>query len=300
MTRFYTDQRKVELRVGIIVVLTAVILLVGYAWLRNTLQMKSMTEIKIRFANAQGLENGDKVTVNGMEAGRVSSITQLEDGVLVICRLKLKYPITKGARYVIQDSNLMGGKQLEILNANNGEPIDISAIQAGENTYGLMALITTASEAMEQIDILLTELNKPEGVISQLSSTFSETKETLGKVSTAVEESKDNLSIALKQISNSAHQLNELLVQVRPNLDKSLLMTPELFNKAQTVLDSLQTASSVLQEAVIDMTSGKGTLQSLIKDDKLYKNLINSSARLDSLLIDIKKNPSRYFRLKVF
>jgi len=38
----------------------------------------------------------------------------------------------------------------------------------------------------------------------------------------------------------------------------------------------------------------------MINDDQLYLNLLNSSARLDSLLIDIKKRPGRYFRVKVF
>lgn len=300
MTSFYKDQRKIELRVGILVIITLIILIVGYAWLKNVLQLKAMNEIKVKFANAQGLEIGDKVSVNGMEAGRVTEIAQLADGVIVQSKLKLDFPIRKGARFIIQDSNLMGGKQLEILNSFDGDPIDANQIQVGENSFGMTSLLASASITMQQINILLTELNKPTGVISQINTAFGETKNTLGKVNTAIDGSRDNLNNVLKHISSSAQQLSELISHNKANLNKAVEMTPELILKAQATLDSLQTASNSLQTAVKDMTKGGGTVQKLVSDDKLYQNLLSSSAKLDSLLVDIKKNPTRYFKVKVF
>lgn len=300
MSEFYQDQRKVEIRVGLIVVLSIIILIVGYAWLRNAIQLKTMTELKIKFNSAQGLEIGDKITVNGMETGRVTKISQLPDGVLIIGQIRLKYPIRTGARFIIQDSNLMGGKQLEIINSPDGEPIDTKLVQDGENSLGMTALLSTASTTMKQIDMLLTELNKPEGVFSQVEQTFSETKDTFNKVNGVIDDSKVNLDNALKQISESAQQLNELISQNKSKLDKAVNMAPGLINKTQNTLDSLQAASNSLQSAVKEITKGKGTISSLVNDDKLYKSLINSSARLDSLLIDVKKHPSKYFKVKVF
>jgi phospholipid/cholesterol/gamma-HCH transport system substrate-binding protein len=300
MSEFYKDQRKVEIRVGIVVVLSVIILIIGYAWLRNALQLKAMTELKIRFDNAQGLQIGDKVTVNGMETGRVQSIAQLPDGVLVESQIRLKYPLRQGARFVIQDSNLMGGKQLDIINSTEGDPLDTKLVLDGENSSGMTALLGTASTTMQQINVLLTELNKPDGVFSQVRQTFNETKATFTKVNNVIDGSKDNINNALKQISESAQQLNELISQNKSKLEKAVNMAPDLIQKTQSTLDSLQAASSSLQTAVKEITAGKGTLPSLINDDKLYKSLLDSSARLDSLLIDVKKNPTRYFKVKVF
>jgi phospholipid/cholesterol/gamma-HCH transport system substrate-binding protein len=300
MSEFYKDQRKVEIRVGIVVVLSVIILIIGYAWLRNALQLKAMTELKIRFDNAQGLQIGDKVTVNGMETGRVQSIAQLPDGVLVESQIRLKYPLRQGARFVIQDSNLMGGKQLDIINSTEGDPLDTKLVLDGENSSGMTALLGTASTTMQQINVLLTELNKPDGVFSQVRQTFNETKATFTKVNNVIDGSKDNINNALKQISESAQQLNELISQNKSKLENAVNLTPGLIQKTQSTLDSLQAASSTLQSAVKEITAGKGTLPSLINDDKLYKSLLDSSARLDSLLIDVKKNPTRYFKVKVF
>lgn len=300
MTDFYKDQRKVELRVGIIVVISMLVLIVGYAWLRNTLQLRTMTSLKIRFENAQGIEVGDKITVNGMETGRITKVTQLEDGVLISGQIKLKHPIRQGARYVIQDSNLMGGKQLDIINASQGDPIDISQVQQGETSYGMTALMSTAAITMLQINDLLADLKAPEGFFAQVKSTFEETQETFDKVNTAIDDSKDNLNKALTDISTSTGHLNELITSNKAGIDKAIKLTPEVLEKTQAALDSLRIAGSALQRVLKDMSEGKGTFSQLIKDDELYRNLIRSSAKLDSLLLDIKKNPKRYFRVTVF
>jgi phospholipid/cholesterol/gamma-HCH transport system substrate-binding protein len=300
MSDFYKDQRKIELRVGIIAILSIVILIVGYAWLRNALQLRSMTEVKVKFQSAQGIEIGDKVMVNGMEAGRITKISQLQDGVLINTQLRLKHPIRKDAKFIIQDSNLMGGKQMEIINSPTGEPIDNKVVQLGENSYGMTALISTASITMQNINKLLNEMNQPGGVFTQIKATFDETKNTFGKVNTAIDDSRENLNKALVQISSSAQHLNDLLSRNKSKLDETINLTPDLLSKTTATMDSLRVASSALQQVLKEMSGGKGTLPNLLNDDKLYKNLLDTTAKLDSLLIDMKKNPKRYFKIKVF
>jgi phospholipid/cholesterol/gamma-HCH transport system substrate-binding protein len=194
----------------------------------------------------------------------------------------------------------MGGKQLEIINSANGEVINTKLVQNGENSSGMTALLSTASTTMQQVNILLTEFNKPNGFYSQVQSAFNETKTTFTKVNEVLDGSKTNLNSALKQISSSAEQLSQLISVNRPKVDNLMNMSPGLIQKTQATLDSLQAASTALQQVVNELNSGKGTLPSLINDDRLYKNLIDSSDNLDSLLIDVKKHPSRYFKVKVF
>ncbi|MFB3844593.1 MAG: MlaD family protein [Candidatus Cloacimonadaceae bacterium] len=300
MAEFYKDQRKIEVRVGLIVIVCLIILIAGYAWLRNTLQLKTVTPVRIKFDNAQGIEIGDKVTVNGMETGRVKKIIQAEDGILITTNLTLKYPLRKGAKFYINDSNLMGGKQLDIINPLKGEPLDLKQVQIGEQSYGMSALISTVSAAMQQVQSLLAEINRPNGIASRVNSTLAESQSTFTKVNSVLDENKAVIKSAVEQINSSAKQLNELLAKNRTKLDSALQQTPELLQKAQTTLDSLQIAASALENAIGSITDGKGTVSGLINDDTLYRNLLQSSARLDSLLADIKANPKRYFQVKVF
>jgi len=300
MKGFYKDQHKVELKVGIIVIVTILILVFGYAWLKNTLQLSKQTVVQIRFANAQGLEVGDKVTVNGMQAGKVTAVSQLADGVMVQISLVLKHPLYAGTRFVIQDSNLMGSKQLEVITVPEGKPLDTTQIQQGSPSASLTALLGTAAETLTQINLLAEKLNQPQGIVSKAENAISATELTVKKVGSMVDDNRAQLTGTLTQLNIAIHQMNELLSNNKSNVERTLKQAPEALAKAQDTLDSLQTAAQTLKATVRQLTEGKGTLPLLMRDDSLYKRLNNTTARLDSLLADIKKNPTRYFKVKVF
>jgi phospholipid/cholesterol/gamma-HCH transport system substrate-binding protein len=68
---------------------------------------------------------------------------------------------------------------------------------------------------------------------------------------------------------------------------------PGTFARINLALDEM---SSIL--AKID--SGDGTLGKLMNDDSLYLELNRSASALDSLLLDVRKNPKRYVRFSLF
>ena len=68
---------------------------------------------------------------------------------------------------------------------------------------------------------------------------------------------------------------------------------PGTFARINLALDEM---SSIL--AKID--SGEGTFGRLMNDDSLYLELNRSASALDSLLLDVRKNPKRYVRFSLF
>ncbi len=47
------------------------------------------------------------------------------------------------------------------------------------------------------------------------------------------------------------------------------------------------------------MNDGKGTAGALLKDQKLYDNLNAAASELRGLMVDIRKDPQKYLRVKV-
>ena len=47
------------------------------------------------------------------------------------------------------------------------------------------------------------------------------------------------------------------------------------------------------------INNGEGSLGLLIKDDRIYKNLENSTSQLSDLIEDMKKHPSRYVNFSI-
>ena len=48
------------------------------------------------------------------------------------------------------------------------------------------------------------------------------------------------------------------------------------------------------------MQNGSGTIGKLLQNDSLYNSLNKTTANLDSLITELKRNPKRYFSFSVF
>ena len=63
---------------------------------------------------------------------------------------------------------------------------------------------------------------------------------------------------------------------------------------------NINATTANLSELTTKLNSKDSSLGMLINDPSLYEHLDNSVISLDSLLIDLRKNPKRYVTFKVF
>jgi len=64
--------------------------------------------------------------------------------------------------------------------------------------------------------------------------------------------------------------------------------------------ESFQGAASGADSLLGMAVAGKGSAGRVFHDEKLYDELAASLARLNALLLDIQKNPKKYFKFSVF
>ncbi|MDE6402819.1 MAG: MCE family protein, partial [Muribaculaceae bacterium] len=67
----------------------------------------------------------------------------------------------------------------------------------------------------------------------------------------------------------------------------------------ETTLKNVESISVQLKELTTALNSDESSVGQLLHDPNLYNNLNNAAASLDSLLIDVKKNPKRYISIKL-
>ncbi|GAH53196.1 unnamed protein product, partial [marine sediment metagenome] len=63
---------------------------------------------------------------------------------------------------------------------------------------------------------------------------------------------------------------------------------------------SLEELSGNLKSIAARLESEEGTFGMLLRDRSLYDDLKKTTADLDSLVIDIKRNPKKYIHLEIF
>ena len=108
------DQRKTELKVGIVVVVAIILFIWILTWAKNFSLSVTEKSILVSFKNVSGLEVGDEVTINGVKKGFVDNFKIEDDNIIVKLALENDTPIKEDAVFRIAMLDLMGGKKVEI------------------------------------------------------------------------------------------------------------------------------------------------------------------------------------------
>ncbi|MCB5262185.1 MAG: MlaD family protein [Candidatus Cloacimonetes bacterium] len=299
MAKFYKHLRSTRIKTGLWTLAIFLILLFGYLWLTNRLDMRAQQNLRVLFTDVIGLETGDKIMFRGMEAGRVKTVSMHEDGILVAGKISTAIQIPVGSRFYIEDS-LMGSKSLNIQPAAGNEYLDLAQIQAGEQPSGMMSIIAKAAELLSRLDGILADVDAEGGLIDQGERLLQDTGSTVRNANRSITELKGDISTAINRVDSLTQQINSFVAENKEPLRKSIALTPAVLGKVNSALDSLSVLSAKLNHSADALASGQGSAGKLLTEDDLYQKLLNSIDKLDDLIADIKANPRKYIKLSIF
>lgn len=299
MAKFYQHLRSTRIKTGIWTLVIVIILLFGYLWLTNRLDLKSQQNLKVLFTNVMGLETGDKIMYRGMEAGRIKSVELHPQGILVSGNISTQIILYEGSRFYIEDS-LMGSKSLNIEPGNKTEQLDLSKIQLGEDPSGMMAMIAKAGKTLAQVDEILLSIRRNGGIIDQGEGLIRRADGTLKSAQGGIDSLKDEFSVLIGEVDELTGRINLFVDESQDHLLQTIKVAPATMDRVNSTLDSLSTLSAKLNRSVDAISDGKGSAGKILTDDELYKNILQSVDKLDKLIGDIKANPKKYIKISIF
>lgn len=299
MKRFFTK----EVIIGICVISAIVILFIGIEFLKGINVFKPANFYVANYENVAGLEVAAPVTIDGFKVGQVRSINyNYEHPGLIEVELALnkKLHIPEGSRALI-GSTLLSGSYVEIQLGKSDRMIPVGGEIMSGATPDLMSsvsndLLPAVSSIMPKIDSLLLSLNRLAGDPALLASIQS--LETITKnVSSASESLNRLMKRDVPGVIAGADNLLTNLDSVSSNLNLlSLELTRLPLSQTMTNVNELTANLSRFSDQLNDPNS---TLGLLTHDPALYDNLRRVTADVDSLIVDIKKNPKRYISIKL-
>jgi len=237
---------------------------------------------------------------------------------MVSVMLSTDFPIPKNTIARIFSSDLMGSKAVELLLGNSSEILQEGDTLPTSVEAGLMAEVNAqvqpikkkAENLMASIDTLVVAFQSifNKSARENLAESFLNIEKTLANLQNAtsnidtlvVEESTrisailinlDSLTTTFRENRGNITAIVENFEMISDSLAKSEI--PGTFARLNKSLDNVQT--------ILDkVNNGEGSLGMLINNDSLYLELNRSATALDSLLVDIKRNPKRYVRFSLF
>ena len=107
----------------------------------------------------------------------------------------------------------------------------------------------------------------------------------------------DHIFGNVESITNNLKISNEKVASIIGNTKKITddLVTADFKN----VIGDAQQTIKKLNNLLVDASNGSGTLGKLIKDEKLYNELVETNSELQNLVNDIQVHPERYIHFSV-
>ena len=156
-------------------------------------------------------------------------------------------------------------------------------------------ILPSVSAVFPKVDSLLTSLN---ALVSDPA--LARSVERLDAITQAIESTMRQVNAAtgalppvVRNISGVTENLQTMssnLVEVSDDLKKA---------PVDSMIQNLNVLSGNLRELSAQLNDPNSSLGLITHDRALYDNLNNCAASLDSLLIDVKKNPKRYISIKL-
>jgi phospholipid/cholesterol/gamma-HCH transport system substrate-binding protein len=299
-----------EFKIGLVALVAVVLAIWGINFLKGINILEPTDKYYAVYGNVKGLLESAVVNLNGYKVGNVSKIEFEKDNlqkIVVEISLGRKIKLPRNTKILVRSGSLISGAKDVDLVLGDGpgfyEPGDTlpAAVQVEISDYidpirkQVESLVTSIDTVMKSLGNLMDKNTRKnlQGTIANLNSATNSLKLSLqpsGSLSasfTNLASVTDNLKKSNEDISNVLHNFAAVSDSLQQADLKGLIVhaketfarTSELFNK---------------------INNGQGTVGQLMVNDSLYNNLNSAMASMDSLLIDLKKHPSRYVHLSVF
>lgn len=300
-----------EFKIGLAVLVALVILFFGINYLKGINLFKAANYYYVSYTNVAGLTQSSPVTVNGFKVGVVREINYEYDNpghVLVELSLDKELRIPAGTKAVIE-SSLMGTPSVVLKMSNSGNYHVIGDRLVGEVDPGIMGSVTT--EVMPTVMNVATDVDSLVRAVTVIATNpaLLTAVERLDAIMANLEQSTARLNAAMTVVPGIAQSANATMGDVKV-IAKNLNEVSKTLASLSAQLNSVPVDSTMrniyaitqnLNAVSEQLNSANSSLGLLLRDPSLYNNLNSSASHLDSILIDVKKQPKRYIPpIKIF
>lgn len=292
-----------EFIIGICVIAAIVILIFGIDYLKGINLFSPANFYYASYDNVAGLEISSPVTVDGYKVGQVREIQFDYENpgkikVLLALNKNLRIPVDSKAT---MGSTLMSGNFIAIKLGKSAEKIpvggDIESIETSDLMSSLSEDIMPAiNQILPRVDSLLYNLNKLAGdpaLISSIQRLDGITGNVLNATDGLNSTINKDLPIVMRNVKSISHGLDTVTSNLGV-LSAQLKSLP-----LNTTVENVNALTDNLTKFSNQLNDPNSTLGMLMNDPELYNKLNRVAADVDSLIVDIKKNPKRYISIKL-
>ncbi len=315
-----------EFKVGLLVLLAVFFLYIGVNFLKGNSIFGQNRQYFAVFDDANGLVSSNLVVVNGVQVGTVSKVSlSLINPKEVIVKFTVSNDeilIPKGSIMKLISSDLLGTKALEL--QLNFDPVATAQyIEVGDTLSAsvekgisdqiseeLLPLKRKTEELMQSVDNIVLSINSywdtsAAYVIDESLYEFRDGISKFGDLAKSLTVLVENESRVIDDVLHNASDITKNLAnkseQIENVIDNFSAISDTLAaSEINAVIMEAKTTLASLNELMMKVNNGEGTLGMLMHSDSLHNELVNTNVSLQILLKDMEENPNKYVHFSVF
>jgi phospholipid/cholesterol/gamma-HCH transport system substrate-binding protein len=288
-----------EVLVGLIVTAAIVVTVLGSLWLARGGLSKGYP-LYAKFPWGAGLKQGQPVLLVGVNVGYVDQVDLHQDGTLVTTlRIQKSYQVPVTSKATVVPNGIFGDMAIAVTpsrpDPRSFKPGD--TIPIGPSTPGIADLTSKADSITKSVNAMTTALEREMvagGGIRDLRQTIAATNRMVTEFAAVASEQSRNLTATMTSLRRATSAIDPAKV------DSTITNFRTASANMAAMSADLKQTSSKLDAILAKVDSGNGSAAKLLNDPGIYNDTRALLARMDSLLADVKKNPKRYFNVKVF
>ena len=292
-------KKRDDVLVGLVMAVAIIVAIIGSLWLARGGLSKGYA-LYSKFPWSAGLKQGQPVLLGGVNIGYVDGVELRPDGtVLTTFRVGKQYHVPRGTTATVVANGIFGDMAIALTpktpNAESIPPND--TVPVGPSGPGIAQLTSKADSIATSMNMITTALQSElvaAGGIRDLRSTIGGMNRLVAQFSVIAAEQNRQLSATMVSLRRATSGVDSAKV------DSTVKNFREASANLAALSADMKQTSLKLDSIVAKVSDGTGTVGKALNDPGAYNDVRALIQHIDSLMVDVKKNPKRYINVRVF
>jgi phospholipid/cholesterol/gamma-HCH transport system substrate-binding protein len=303
---------KNEVKVGILVLISGVLLYFGYHFLKGNDLLSNESVYQVRYAKVDGLQVSSSILVNGHRVGQVEDIEiehDKNDSLLISLRVKAGIQVGDSSVAVLLPGNPLGGQSIKLNLGRSTVFYTGGEFLQAQVEKGLMVVILEQMQAMQVIGnkvAVLTNENshlvvKVRSILDNVDKTTKHSGQLFMRLDASYARQQKNIESVIENFKHISSEFKSLPDSLKIAISEASILLDSLNNvDYSSLVDNIDSVMVNMQQITGQLIDSNNSVGALLNDKEMYNNLNKTIEDLDFVLVDFQANPSKYTSISIF
>ncbi|HUQ20480.1 MAG TPA: MlaD family protein [Gemmatimonadaceae bacterium] len=299
-------KKRDDVLVGIVMAVAIVVVIMGSLWLARGGLSKGYP-LYAKFPWSAGLKQGQPVLLGGVNVGYVDEVDLRPDGtVLTTFRVGKEYKVPIGTTATVVANGIFGDMAVSLTpKAPNARSIPAGdTVPVGPSGPGIAQLTSKADSVATSVNAITTALNRElvaSGGVADLRKSLANSNALILNMNRLVSQFAVIAAEQNRQLSLTQASLRRATSGIdSAKIDSTLVNFRSASANMNALTADFQKTSARLDSVIAKANNGPGSVGLALNDPGAYNDVRQLIQHMDSIMVDLKRNPKKYINLRIF